>query len=271
MAKVKRQVIKIDEELCNGCGNCVPSCAEGAIRIIDGKARLVSDKYCDGLGACLGECPMGALGFEEREADEFDEVAVGQHLKSIGRESVPHAHDHLHAAHAAPAPAMHGHHHGGGGCPSAKTLDFRTEERKTSVGNGNAPKLESELRQWPVKIYLVNPSAPYFQDADLLIAADCTPFAYASLHPDFLKGKAVVIGCPKFDDLSMYLEKLTAIISQNNIKSVTVLHMEVPCCFGMMNVAREAVAASGKELAVEAKVVTLRGEIEEPKGVASLF
>lgn len=265
MAKIKRQVIKIDEELCNGCGVCVPSCAEGAIQIINGKARLVSDKYCDGLGACLGECPMGALSFEEREAEEFDETAVSGHLKNIGR--APTA-NHIHKAPEQPAGQACNH---TGGCPSARTLDFRTEEETEKSGNGDAPKLRSELRQWPVKIRLVNPTAPYFESADLLIAADCAPFAYASLHPDFLKGKALVIGCPKFDDIEMYLEKLSAIISQNDIKSVTVLHMEVPCCFGLVGVARQAVAASGKNVPVQAKVVTLRGEVEDPKGAASLF
>jgi hypothetical protein len=156
------------------------------------------------------------------------------------------------------------------GCPSARTLDFRSEPQAASSGD-DAPRIESELRQWPVKLYLVNPSAPYFQDADLLIAADCAPFAYASLHPDFLRGKALVIGCPKFDDLELYAEKLTAIVTQNNIRSITVLHMEVPCCFGLMQVARQAVEASGKSIPVEAKVVTLRGEVQEPVGAASLF
>jgi len=247
MAKVKRQVIKIDEELCNGCGLCVPSCAEGAIQIIDGKARLVADKYCDGLGACLGECPQGALSFEEREADEFDEAAVSKHLESIGRKPAVHVH-----------PA-HMHHHGG--CPSAVTMDFRKEPRPTAGVKGDRHKLESELQQWPVKLRLVNPSAPYFQDADLLLVADCVPFAYASLHPDFLRGKALAIGCPKFDDLEMYLEKLTQIITLNNIKSITVMHMEVPCCSGLIHIAREAVAASGKDIPIYTKKVTLRGEI----------
>ena len=260
MAKVKRQVISIDEELCNGCGECVTSCAEGAIQIIDGKARLVSDKYCDGLGACLGECPMGALSFEEREAEEYDEAAVVQHLEKVGITPMPHVHKHINAA-----PVHHGH----GGCPSAKTLDFRQDE--TEATDGITPKLKSELRQWPIKLYLVSPSAPYFQDADLLIAADCTAFAYASVHPDFMKGKAMVIGCPKFDDVQVYVEKLTAIIAQNNIKSITVLHMEVPCCFGLMGVARQAIEGSGKDVPLQAKVVTLRGEIEEPKGSATLF
>lgn len=247
MAKIKRQVIKIDEELCNGCGLCVPSCAEGAIQIIDGKARLVADKYCDGLGACLGECPQGALSFEEREADEFDEAAVSSHLETIGRKPAMHAH-----------PA-HARHHGG--CPSAVTMDFRKEAHPAVTGNGDHPRLESELQQWPVKLRLVNPGAPYFQDADLLLAADCAPFAYASLHPDLLKGKALAIGCPKFDDLEMYLEKLTRIVALNDIKSITVMYMEVPCCSGLVHIAREAVAASGKIIPVYTKKVTLRGEI----------
>jgi NAD-dependent dihydropyrimidine dehydrogenase PreA subunit len=258
MAKVTRQVIKIDEELCNGCGLCVPSCAEGAIQIIDGKAKLVQDRYCDGLGACLGECPQGALSFEEREADEYDQTAVDVHLKSIGREAKPHAH-------AAP----HAHGHGGGGCPSAKMFDFRRDDTpKAAAAPGT---VQSELRQWPVKLHLVNPSAPYFQDADLLVAADCTAFAYGSLHPDFLAGKALVIGCPKFDDLDAYIEKLHAIITQNNIKSITVLHMEVPCCFGMVAAAKQAVQASGKDIPVAVKTVSLQGEITEPQGMAAMF
>ena len=261
MAAKKRQVIRIDEELCNGCGLCVPSCAEGAIRIIDGKARLVSDKYCDGLGACLGECPMGALSIEERETDEFDESAVAAHLKSIGREPAPHAHDHLQT----PEPAHHV------GCPSSRMLDFRDEESPKAANDGDTARQESELRQWPVKIDLVNPSAPYFQDADLLVAADCAPFAFANIHPDFIKGRTVIIGCPKLNDLTAYIEKLTLITARNDIKSITVLMMEVPCCFGLVHAVKEAIAASGREIPVTAKVVTLRGEIEDPSGVASLF
>lgn len=259
MATVKRQVIRIDEELCNGCGLCVPSCAEGAIQVIDGKAKLVQDRYCDGLGACLGECPQGAISFEEREAEDYDQAAVEQHLKEISRAPQPHAH----------GPAAHAH-HGGGGCPSAKTLDFRTDRERPKT-DGPAPQLESELRQWPVKLYLVNPSAPYFQDADLLIAADCTAYAYASLHPEFLRGKALVIGCPKFDDIDAYKEKLEAILARNNIKSVTILHMEVPCCFGMVAVAKQALEASGKDIPVTTKTVTIQGEITEPRGVAAMF
>ncbi len=258
MAKVTRQVIKIDEELCNGCGLCVPSCAEGAIQIIDGKAKLVQDRYCDGLGACLGECPQGALSFEERDTEEYDESAVEEHLKKIGRAPQPHA-----------APKPHAH-HGGGGCPSAKMFDFRAKDEVAKPA-GESVQIESELRQWPVKLNLVNPGAPYFQDADLLVAADCTAFAYGSLHPDFLRGKALVIGCPKFDDIDAYVAKLHAIVTQNNIKSVTVLHMEVPCCFGIVAAAKQAVEASGKSIPVIVRTVSLQGEITEPKGMAAMF
>lgn len=259
MSRVKRQVIKIDEDLCNGCGLCVPACAEDALQIIDGKARLVSDRYCDGLGACLGECPQNAISFEERDAEEYDEAAVVDHLQTLGREVKTHAPAYHHQqAH----PSMVG------GCPSARTFDFRGEKE---VGSSEEiPKIKSQLRQWPVKLNLVSPQAPYFEDADLLIAADCTPFAYASTHPDFLKGKAVVIGCPKFDDLSTYQEKLTAIISNNNIRSITLLIMEVPCCSGMFYAAKKAIEASGKDVPIRTAVVSLRGEIKEPTGLLAM-
>jgi len=235
MAKVLRKIIKIDEDLCNGCGQCVPSCAEGAIRIIDGKARLVADKYCDGLGACLGECPMGALSFEEREAEEFDE-----HAEVAGCSDQPSA-------------PMHG------GCPGSRMLDFRSEE---STSRTDFPKLESELRQWPVKLNLVNPAAPYLQGADVVLAADCSAFAYASFHPDFLRGKALVIGCPKFDDIESYANKLTAMIDSSNIKSLTVVHMEVPCCSGLLWVARKAISDAQRDIPIEDITISLRGQVK---------
>ena len=259
LAKVTRKVIKIDEELCNGCGQCVPSCAEGAIQIIDGKARLVSDTYCDGLGACLGECPMDALSFEEREADEFDIEAVEEHLTSMGRSLEEHnARQAAHAAPAAGCPSSGG----GGGCPSARTFDFSdVEEDEDQTG---APKLRSALRQWPIKLRLVTPAAPYFKDADLILAADCTAFAYASMHPDFMKGKALAIGCPKFDDVNAYKEKLKAIILEGGIKSITVLHMEVPCCLGLLFAAQKAVEESGSSIPLDSVVISIRGETKEP-------
>lgn len=263
MAKKLRQIIKIDEDLCNGCGLCVPSCAEGALQIIDGKAKLVSDKYCDGLGACLGECPQGALSFETREAEDFDEAAAMEHVKEIGHQGP--AHHHHHAAPAAPetsAPThAHGHGHGGGFvCPSARTIDRTKEERENASPEANVP---SELRQWPVKLYLVNPQAPYFREADILLAADCVPFAYGAFHAEFLRGKTLVTGCPKFDDVALYVEKLTAILQANDVTSITVLQMEVPCCSGIEYIAREAIAASGKNVPLESVTISLSGEVKD--------
>jgi len=257
MAKVTRKIVKIDEDLCDGCGLCVPSCAEGAIQIVDGKARLVSEIYCDGLGACLGDCPQGAITIEERPAEGFDAAAVEGHLQALGRKGGAHRHEHEETPAAS---------HGAGGhtfsCPGARTMDLRRKAEEECV----APeatfegKLKSELGQWPVKLYLVSPNAPYFQNAELLVAADCAPIAYAAFHPDFLRGKAIVIGCPKFDDVELYRDKLTAILRENDVRKVTVLHMEVPCCFGLVQAAKEALEASGKDIPFEDVTVTIRGE-----------
>jgi Fe-S-cluster-containing hydrogenase component 2 len=238
---MKREIVKIDEEKCNGCGFCVPACAEGAIRIVDGKARLIADNLCDGLGACLGDCPLDAITIEQREADEFDEEAVEEHLSAKLEK---------------PAPAAHSSHHGG--CPSARLMTFGKEESspaKEEIGNR-----QSQLRQWPVQMHLVPPSAPFLKDADLLLAADCVPFAYADFHRDFLRDKALLIGCPKLDDGQAYLNKLTAILENNDIKSLTVMHMEVPCCSGLIAIARQAVAASGKGVPLETVRIGIQGE-----------
>jgi NAD-dependent dihydropyrimidine dehydrogenase PreA subunit len=254
MATMLRKIIKIDEELCDGCGLCVPACAEGAIQMIDGKARLVSDGYCDGLGACLGECPQGAISFEEREAEEYDEEAVLRRLGELGRSAEEHESKHVQPEPAAQRPV------GLGGCPGSRMFDFTAEE--TDEAAGETPRLRSELRQWPVKLYLVNPAAPYFQGADLVLAADCTAFAYASFHPDYLKGKALAIGCPKFDDLELYKEKLEAIIGEGGIRSITVVHMEVPCCLGLLHAAREAILASGRDIPLDSVVISIRGDVK---------
>jgi NAD-dependent dihydropyrimidine dehydrogenase PreA subunit len=250
MTKIVRKVIKINEELCNGCGECVPSCAEGAIQIIDGKARLVSDKFCDGLGACLGECPMGALSFEEREADEYDETAVHTRLKEIGRSSEQREEMHLKRDSAC----------GHGGCPGSRVVDFRSDAARTHAAD--APKLPSELRQWPVKLNLANPSAPYFLGADLVLAADCTAFACASFHPELLKGKALAIGCPKFDGVQDYIQKLKSIIETARVTSITVVHMEVPCCTGLLFAAKEAIRELGSDVLLESVVISIRGDIK---------
>lgn len=248
-----RKVVKIDEEKCNGCGLCIPNCAEGAIQIVDGKAKLISDKFCDGLGACLGHCPEDAITVIEREAEEFDEKAVEIHLhKQKETTQTPKPQHELHV----------------GGCPSSRVLQFQAP--KPSMDFGPKGSSVSELTQWPVQLKLVPDEAPYFQDADLLIAADCVPFAYPDFHQDFLKGKALVVGCPKLDDIQLYREKLTAIFKANTIKSVTVPFMEVPCCFGLVKVTEDAIEASGKDIPFKKVKIGIRGEIkpDAPAGTA---
>ncbi len=252
MAKKMRQIIKIDEEKCNGCGLCVTACMEGALQIVDGKAKLVSESYCDGLGACLGECPQDAIKIETREAEEFDEAAA---MANAGHAGAGHTHSHG-------QDRDHGHSHSGGFvCPSAKTID-RRQDKFIDDSPVSAGDVRSELRQWPIKLYLVNPTASYFQNADLLLSADCVPFALGSFHPELLRGKTLVAGCPKFDDTQAYLEKLTEIIALNDIKSITVAIMEVPCCSGMMRLAQAAIAASGKEIPVNEVIISLDGSVK---------
>lgn len=241
MAKSIRKIVKINEDLCNGCGLCVPSCAEGAIRVIDGKARLVSDILCDGLGACLGECPQGALSFEEREAEAFNESAAKGHQ-------------------AQPVPKAHLI---GGGCPGSRTMDFRRRDAGDSESSdGTSAKPQSELRQWPVKLNLLNPSAPYLDGADLVLAADCTAFAYGSFHTDFMKGRPVAIGCPKFDGIDEYINKLTRIIDESGINSITVVIMEVPCCMGLLMAAMKASEVADHPVPLNTVVISLEGEIK---------
>ncbi|KAB3529280.1 ATP-binding protein [Alkaliphilus serpentinus] len=254
-----RKIIEINEEKCNGCGLCVPNCAEGAIQIIDGKAKLVSDIYCDGLGACLGHCPEDALKIVEREADEFDEEAVEELLKSQGKTFTPQQqsnHNH-HQGH-------HGHSHHGGGCPGSRMMNFSKDSEATAaegVSSGDIEiKIKPQLKQWPVQLKLVPVNAPYFQNADLLITADCVPFAYPNYHLDLLKNKAVVVGCPKLDDLEFYVDKLTQIIEMNNLKSVTVAYMEVPCCQGIVMAAETAIRRSGKAVELTKIKIGIQGQ-----------
>jgi NAD-dependent dihydropyrimidine dehydrogenase PreA subunit len=268
-----RKIVQIDEAKCDGCGLCIPSCAEGAIALVNGKARLSADALCDGLGACLGDCPQGAITVIERDATAFDEAAVAAHLAKQGK--TPPAHPPVHAAPppaparprlsvVAPAPDAAPV---GGGCPGSRS---RTLPRRglSVVGSSEGPGLppagaQSKLGQWPVQLHLVPPTAPYFQGADLLVAADCVPFAYPRFHEDLLDGKALVIGCPKLDDNRFYAEKLGLILSRSDVKSVTVVRMEVPCCGGISMAARQGLAASGKDLPFRDVVIgvdgTLRG------------
>jgi NAD-dependent dihydropyrimidine dehydrogenase PreA subunit len=260
-------IVQIDELKCDGCGLCIPACAEGAIALVAGKARLSAELLCDGLGACLGECPQGAITVVEREADAFDEEAVKAHLERLGRP--PPA---LHAPAAVPAPAprprlsvVAAGPAEGGGCPGSRPL---TQPRRALavVPSAGGPALpttgsESRLGQWPVQLHLVPVNAPYLQGADLLVAADCVPFAYPRFHEDLLAGKALVVGCPKLDDLAAYADKLARICSVNELRSVTVVRMEVPCCGGISTAARRALTASGKAVPFHDVVVGVDGAI----------
>jgi NAD-dependent dihydropyrimidine dehydrogenase PreA subunit len=243
----KRSIVKINEEKCNGCGLCIPNCAEGALKIIDGKAKLVSDKYCDGLGACLGTCPMDAIEIIEREADEFDEQAVEQYLEEEqGRKRQ-----------AAPQPA---------GCPGSRAVSIRDrsgEDNTTAQAEDIQVSIRPQLAQWPVQLMLVPVNAPYFTDSHLLVTADCVPFAYADYHLGLLKGKSVVVGCPKLDDNEFYTEKLSGIIKNNSIKKVTVAYMEVPCCSGMVRAVDAAIKASGKNIPLELVEISIEGKRKE--------
>lgn len=275
---MKRKIIKIDEEKCNGCGKCVPNCPEGALQIIDGKARLVGELLCDGLGACIGNCPEGAITIEERDAEKYDEKKVMENVVKAG-ENVIAAHlRHLkeHGQHEYMKIAMEylkennipvpnedaGKEPMPCGCPGSMMKDFRNAQPEETQEADTSVSLNSELRQWPTQLHLVSPQAPYFRDSDLLICADCVPFTYANFHKRFLKGKTVVMFCPKLDmDLEMYMEKLTAIIRDNNVKSITVVKMEVPCCYGSLKLTEEAVKRSGKNIVIKDYTISIRGDI----------
>ncbi|HQJ55443.1 MAG: Ferredoxin-3 [Planctomycetes bacterium ADurb.Bin069] len=241
----KRKIIKIDESKCDGCGLCVPSCAEGALKVIDGKARLVSEVYCDGLGACLGHCPQGAITIEEREAPAFDEAQVRAYLE---REKA-----------AAPAAGpSHAHAHGGG-CPGAMAQQLTPPAAAAAAPRAEAAA--SELINWPVQLTLVPPNAPYLRNADLLLAADCAPFALAGFHGRFLRGRPVAIACPKLDDAAAHTEKLAQIIRASNLRSITVARMEVPCCGGLVAIARGAIQRAGRPVPLHEIVIGIRGEV----------
>jgi len=238
-----RKIVKIDEDKCNGCGLCIPNCAEGALKIVDGKARLISERFCDGLGACLGHCPQDAITIIEREAEEFDELAVEAHL-------------HQQANRPKPQPVVKPT----TGCPSSRPIQFRSPQARTE--EPPATPSTSMLSHWPVQLKLVPVKAPYFEQADLLVVADCVPFAYASFHQDFLRDKAVVVGCPKLDDAQYYREKLTEIFKTNSLKSITVPYMEVPCCFGLVKAVEDALLASKKLIPLKKVKIGIRGEIK---------
>jgi ferredoxin len=272
MEKILRKIIKIDENLCNGCGRCIPNCPEGALQIIDGKVRLVSDLFCDGLGACVGKCPTGAMQVIERPAEDYDERKVMKNIVSMGKATV--------AAHL-----IHLKEHGAieyykaavdylaeegislpkeaHGCPGSRMMHTKKPAISSSSKLSDGSTQQSALQQWPVQISLLNPAAPYFQDADLLVAADCVPLAYADFHAKLLSGRIVAIGCPKFDDTDAYVEKFLQIFKNNHIQSITVARMEVPCCGGLMQVVREALRISNKPIPLKEAVISIGGSLKE--------
>ncbi len=274
----KRKIIKIDEDKCNGCGLCIPNCPEGALQLIDDKARLISDLFCDGLGACIGHCPEGAITIEEREAEPYNEKRVMENIAKQGKNTIKAHLEHLkehgeniylnEAIQAlkdkgievpdlekGPAGA-HTHHGDSSECPGSKRVELRPKAGKDKPGAKGMP----QLRQWPVQIMLVRPSAPYLNNADLLIAADCVPFAYADFHRDLLKGKVLLVGCPKLDDIGFYKDRFTEIFKNNHIKSVTYAHMEVPCCSGMIKAVESAISLSGKKIPFKEITISIKGE-----------
>ena len=238
-----RNIVKIDEEKCNGCGLCVNACAEGAIKIIDGKARLVSEIYCDGLGACLGHCPQDAITIEKRDVEDFDEEATEAYLAKEKNAQVQP--DFV--------------------CPGMASKQLR----KKAVPDDSTPagEVPSRLGQWPVQLKLVSPHASYFAGADLLLVADCVPFAMGDFHNRFLKDRSIAVGCPKLDDVQFYIEKLATILQANKLNSLTVIHMEVPCCSGLTHIAREAIARSNIEMAFEDVKIDLQGNVSRTETI----
>lgn len=237
-----RNIVQIDEEKCNGCGLCVSACAEGAIKLVNGKAKLVSESYCDGLGACIGHCPQGAITIEQRGAAPFDEEATKARL--AGQKNAP--------AQTAFV------------CPGLAARQLHPKSGPTESATGSAA---SELTHWPVQLKLVSPTAPYFADADLLLVADCVPFAMGDFHARFLKDHSIAVGCPKLDDAEFYIEKLSAILRANRLNSLTVVHMEVPCCSGLTHIARQAVARSGVAMSFQDVTVSLKGCVSKVETV----
>jgi Pyruvate/2-oxoacid:ferredoxin oxidoreductase delta subunit len=241
---MRRTIIRIDEEKCDGCGECVIACAEGAIEIVDGKARLVSEAYCDGLGACIGECPRGAITAEEREVEGFDRAAAQRHAAAKRAQEMP-----------VERASSDG--------PSMAVGKLRGESASQEAEAGEGPP--SELSNWPVQIHLVPPHAPYLQGARLLIAADCVPFAFGDFHRRFLRGRALLVGCPKLDDAWFYRAKLAQVFSQNEFEEIEIIYMEVPCCSGLVRIVREALDDAGREAPIRLTKIGIHGENRESR------
>ncbi len=297
---MKRQIIQIDDEKCNGCGLCIPNCHEGALKVIDGKARLISDLFCDGLGACLGYCPEGAIEIIEREAEPYDEYKVMEIMVPKGRNTIlahlEHLRDHnetellnqaikylkeknidmtpekeqgkagMHFANIQDA-RKKAHVHNGYGCSGSIEQDFRIDQEAIVMAAEsaiNALSTPSALRQWPVQLHLLNPQASYFKNADVVLAADCAAFAMGSFHANYLQGKSLAIACPKLDiNQESYLQKLTSMIAEAKINSLNVVMMEVPCCGGLLQMAQKARAQSGRNVPIKRSIISIQGEVLE--------
>ncbi len=279
-----RDMVVIDEEKCNGCGLCVPNCPEGALQVIDGKVRLVSDLLCDGLGACVGECPVGALKLEKKEAEPYDEKKVMKNIIKAGENTIKahlkHLYEHGQMEYLKQAieflekngvkipdyKEANMNFDNFSGCPGSRMMYFRNDdnhnEHKSSI------QQKSELRQWPIQLHLISPLAPYFTKADLLLAADCTAFAFGNFHFDFLKGKAIAIGCPKLDEnQEIYEEKITVLIDEAKINSITVVIMEVPCCVGLLNIAQNAAKKTKRKIPIKSVIIGIKGEVLQEEWV----
>lgn len=271
-----RSIIRIDEDKCTGCGLCIPNCPEGAIQMIDGKARLVSDLMCDGLGACLGHCPEGAITIEKREAEAYDERKVMVNIVKAGANTIKahltHLKDHGQTEYYDQAVAYLKQHnvaipqeektmatHAPAGCPGSRMMSFDKETPAAQDLDGTRP---SALTHWPVQMHLISPNAPHYKNADLLLAADCTAFAMGDLHKDYLKGRKLAIACPKLDEgQEIYVEKIKALVDEARINTLTVMIMQVPCCGGLLQIAREAVAQATRKVPIKCVVVGLQGQI----------
>jgi ferredoxin len=274
----KRKIVKIDEEKCNGCGLCIPNCPEGALQIIDGKARLISDIFCDGLGACIGECPQGAITTEEREAEPYDEKKTMENIVKAGKNTIiahlKHLKDHGETGYLNEALEFleekgievkldektecacdHPPHPA---CPGAKMMDFSVEHEEVEESGSRT----SQLRQWPVQLHLVPPNAPYFQGKDVLLVADCVGYSLADFHKDYLKGRSLSIACPKLDsNQEIYLQKLVSLIDNAKINTLTVMTMEVPCCSGLLHLAKQAAEKALRKIPIKSLVVGIKGNI----------
>jgi len=286
---MKRAIISIDEKKCTGCGDCIPGCPEGALQVIDGKARLISDLFCDGLGACVGHCPTGAMNVETREAEPYDEQRVMEqsivpagtnviaaHLRHLAdhgesnllQQAIAYLDEHSIAnplnnpshQNTATPHAYSAHHHHGGSCPGSRPMDFSQNQSAVAAApNGVVP---SALRQWPIQLHLVSPEASYFHGSDLLLAADCTAFAVGDFHGSFMRGKSLAIACPKLDsNMEIYVEKLTAMVDLARLNTITVAIMEVPCCGGLMAMVAEVLRKASRKVPVKKMVIGVQGDV----------